>query len=151
MRRTPDATDDRAEPSLATSPVHGRTLERGRERAVTRLTGPVGFLTVTATGAVLDVAVRPSLPGLIVMLAGALGLAVVLIRSEGDPGRTERSRRVGIAAKHDPDREYFDALRDVPTTETTANPHAARPRVEERESRGAYRTGSGSQPRADQR
>jgi hypothetical protein len=81
---------------------------------VTKLAGTAGCLIVVAAGAMLVVAVPSSAPGLVVMLAGTVGLAVVLVRSLRRPGRIERPRRERAVPLPDPDRAYFDALHETP-------------------------------------
>lgn len=122
-----------------------------QQRPGTKLAGTAVALAVIAVGAVLEAAVQSALPGLLVMLAGVFGLAVVLIRSVGNPDRTERPRRAETSREHDPDRAYFDALREVPTTATVRDPAAPRPRAEDRESQGSYSPRTRVRPEAGQR
>ncbi|HLK41785.1 MAG TPA: hypothetical protein VKV34_00470 [Thermoleophilia bacterium] len=105
-----------------------------------------GSLVMIAAGIVLTLAVRSPVPGLLVMLAGVVGLSVALIRSVGGPGRRERPHQAQAVPQHDPDRMYFDALRDVTPATTPRNPAAARSGVEGAESQGSYTPGSHRRP-----
>ena len=119
---------------------------------MTKLAGTAGSLAVIAVGAVLTLAVRSSsLPGAVVMLIGLVGLAAMLIRSVGGPGRRERPHRATIAPEHDPDRAYFAALREAPPTATTRNPAGARLSGDDHESQGSYTPGIYPRPGAGQR
>ncbi|HZP49615.1 hypothetical protein [Actinocrinis sp.] len=120
--------------------------EGARERALKRLTGKAASLVAIAVGAVLVLAVRMPVPGLIVTLAGVVGLTVALLRSVGDGGRRERQRRGQADPPHDPDRVYFDALRAVPPATTAWKPAAAGSDVEDAESQGSYIPGVHRRP-----
>lgn len=108
---------------------------------MTRLVGTAGSAAVIVVGIVLGFAAGLWVPGVIVMIAGAAGLAVVLRRSSGGSGQRKRSRPerepdVVPAARQDPDRAFFEALRDVPPSATPrrSSPDAARQGADGRKS-----------------
>jgi hypothetical protein len=87
------------------------------------LVGTAGSVAVVAVGIVLGLVAGLWVPGVIVMIAGAAGLAVVLRQSSGGSGQRKRPRPdrepdVAPIARQDPDRAFFEALRDVPPSAT---------------------------------